>query len=351
MALHPRPTWRRGATLALAAATGLALLAGCGDEDGSGAEPASAGSSAAPSVAPTLEPDAAPLTTFRVAAARACTEAVDQAMAAGPLPDTGVVFVGVVRGREPAPEAERTGWADTLDAHAEVLRGIAAGLAGVDAPAEATDWDAFVASYDDAAVSFGARAAVLRDGSEWSAVKTVFEESAGTSPLAGVLPSLGLDRTDCAIAGNPQPEQPAADAVAFVSAASQACTDVVTRRWTERWAEDVATVGQVVSAASGGPVEPTDPLRDALARGAEEWRETSDALAGVDAAGAPDPAAWQEVLDLAAERADGWQARLDAAEDGDPAALASALTAPWERPTLDLAPVGLAQRSCAGVDV
>jgi hypothetical protein len=300
-------------------------------------------------------PDDSAATTFRIDASRACTTALD-VVGGQDLPDPETVYstvVGKAEGAEPSAR-QREVWGRALARHVTVARAGVERLRDVSAPDDlAAGWDTFVTSYADATEVQAARADALATGTWAEAIGTLKDTTGATTVDPAPLADLGLADTDCAVVFTPTVVQPEEPARAFVVAAAGACTTVQERRLRERYADDRGSVVAAIEEASaGGPVTVTDGLEGALERTVAEWRATRADLATVDPVTAPVPPLWQDALDLAAEREVVAQRRLNALRGGDDAEVTGAFApAAYEHPGLELVPLALDRRSCAGLSV
>lgn len=113
----------------------------------------------------------------------------------------------------------------------------------------------------------------------------------------------------------------------------------------------LSAVGDVIK---GGHVNVTPALRAAVDAAVEEWRQTLADLEAVDTSDVADADAWQQQIDLAADRVQGFERRAVALVDAEQDALDAVFT-----PTgafrihlgNDLTPLGLANRDCFAIGI
>lgn len=350
-----RARGRRSRALAVAAV--LILLPACtGDDGGDEAAPTTTTAAAAEgtttSVTSTTEPGPGDATSRL---ALACNQARDRRTAvATEASDDAAVQVLAAIGRGTFPDDEvLDGWADALDDHRGDLAEVRFELADAEvSPAQADEWAVVSAAGDQEITLLADRADLLRSHDHDRITRAWPTLQGGTDQaVALALTDLGLQRGgDCELAfgGSGVP----AEHREFLVAAADVCTAVVDRRRRDGFEATTTTVLDGVVAAlrdDAAAVEDVDGLAAAVDEALVEWRATEADFRALDPGDAPDPAAWQQVLDVATDRVEGFQRRADALDSGDDGAIVAAFSTAtaFDVPGYEgFTVLGLDQRDC-----
>jgi len=290
-------------------------------------------------------------TAFRDTAARRCTDAINAHPREPGQPDPFEAVIGVIEhaAADEVPDAATIGgWVDTLRPELEREQAIRDDLAALtsDDPAVQAAWDIVVSANDGGIARLQERIDLL-NGGDWDAIAAGFPGPADPGPdTTDALVALGLGETQCLVVHSPTAAGVSDASHVFRSAVADACTTIQLRRLAADYDADAdASVRAVVELLDDGAVTPSDELTAALRRVADEWRQTSAELAAIDAANAPVPAAWADVLAAAAERVTIFGDRAAATESGDADAVAAAFDlGRYEYPGFDFEAAGVDQR-------
>jgi len=248
-------------------------------------------------------------------------------------------------------------WSDLLAgdiARADSIRADLAAFEVTDAAATEL-WELVVAAADQGGEALRTRAAALATG-DWAAVVAAFAstlgESGGISPDAHeAIESSPLRGTDCAAVHTwrmPDDENVTAE---FVTAVTQACVAITTRRLPSTFDADYETSLNFLAAllSDTDPDVPSD-LEPALGRIVHEWEATVADLDDVEPTLAPSAEAWNAILAVPSSRLAMYEGRRDAVAGGDQGAITAAYNrslvspAAWEWEN-----VGLDGRVCSGL--
>ncbi len=258
----------------------------------------------------------------------------------------------VLWGRDDTPPApdEAEAATDALEAWRDLLVADRERLAEAEVD-DAAAWDEVLGGIDAEVERLEERLAVLAAPDWQEAAGGLAVGSAPDEPTSAPFEALDLVGRDCEIVavGTGTPPEDAA----FVAAAATACSTVVTRRRANGFRDDLDVVlDAFVAVYEGEEVAADDALVAALDRVGEEWEATHDDLVAVDGDQAPDPEAWAQVVELAADRAAGYARRAEAVRSGDQAEVAEAFVASvLGDPGLDgFAPNGLSERDCRSIE-
>lgn len=355
----------RSAGLALVLCGALAV-AGCGGDDGDGPDASATTTGPAGATAPagttgsgsTTAPDAGGTqpaggswgpTDDPVVLARRCTDllnARDRATyEAGRKAALDVVHGAVGSRAQRTGEAERAAWRTALTKARDALAGERDRLAAM---SDAAGWKAVVQPLSDRIAGYERRIAVT-ESADWPPSRDALQIGApdGVADPAA-LERLGLEGRDCeALGGDPGPDPAHAD---VVRRAALVCSAIVDRRAAADYDATARVVlGAVEDVARKRPVRATDEREAALRTLRDEWRRTADDLAEIPTTEVPDADAWKAVVDLAGDRASGYERRLRAMESGDADEIAATFK-DFRRvmgaPGWEFEPVGLAARDC-----
>lgn len=348
---------RRRRSLAVAAAAVLVLVPACtGDDGAEESAPTSTTAAAAErtttSVTSTTEPGPGDATSRL---ALACNAARDRrtAVATDASRDASLQVLAAI-GSGPFPEDDvLDGWADALDDHRGDLAEVRFELADADvSPGQADEWAVVSAAGDREITLLADRADLLRSHDPDRITRAWPTLQGGTDQaVVQALTDLGLQPGgDCELAfgGSGVP----ADRREFLVAAADVCTAVVDRRRLVGFEATTTTVLDGVVAAlrdDAAAVADVDGLAAAVDEALVEWRATEADFGALDPEDAPDPAAWQQVLDVAADRVEGFQQRAEALESGDAGAIVAAFATAtaFDVPGYEgFAVLGLDQRDC-----
>jgi hypothetical protein len=263
---------------------------------------------------------------FRYEAARACSEVLNER-------DDAAVIAGQEAALSPLTLRDGdevsvdmiTADADALEAYAEELRTVQETLADLDPDDHARGaWDVVVASGEEWIGLLQRRAAYLRsltadDLADVSQVRAGYPMNAVTGdPATEALSELGLVGRDCERIFDLHGVDPRYDD--FVDAVATACTTVVSRRDANGFLEDTRMVLEAVAkAVEDEPVEGTRELRAALERVRDEWIQTGEDLAGIDATDSPAPDEWETTMAMIEDRRRVAVLRIDALDSGEDA--------------------------------
>jgi hypothetical protein len=330
----------------VALASPLAFVA-CAGDDQTTDPPASSATPAAPRD----EPQA-----FGFRATRRCTDLINgldyDVAHTGNRARLELVFAAV-EGDEPDDDT-KAAWRSAMMARRDQLVALQGELAALEpGDAEQDAWNTIVAAGAQRIALIDSRLAVL-DG-DWDTGSSTVEPDGGPSAseleaVEQALQALGIAGRDCRhlfdLDGNP-PEH-----AEFLTSASSACATIVTRRSAGYGTDTV--LAAVAAAIADGDVVATDALAEAVDASLAEWRATAEDLASVTTADVPDADGWQHMIDLAADRVQGFGRRAAALASGDQAEINAAFQ-PTSVFTIlagpDLAALGLQHRDCWLVDV
>jgi hypothetical protein len=343
--------------------------AACGADDGGGDSPTTttvatlATTTDAPATtSATAEPTTsstgpAETSTFRTEAARRCTDllnALDHAVATAGQDARFDMLLASRQGETPTAEVV-VGWRTALIARIDQLDALAAELSALTAPAADAEAWAVVATGGAHEIAVTTERLALLD-LDWAMASASIEPDGGPSDedlqaLTHAQAALGMERRDCAsvfsLPGNP-PEH-----ASFLTDASTACTTVVSRRLADDFPSDEIWDAILVS-VEGGDVEPTPALSAAVDASLAEWRQTLADFEAVDTSDAPDPAQWEQLVALSADRVAGFERRQAVLATGSQFEINDAFTPEgvfrvFEAGDLDA--LGLDQRDCAVVGI
>lgn len=233
-----------------------------------------------------------------------------------------------------APDTDRRdGWRSDMAAARDRLRDDQQKLAEL---SDDPDWAELMEPLEDQIATYDARIAALDEGvwpptgdirmggpdadeaDEESDGGSGDTESGESSPAA----RLGLLTRDC---DNLLEPGPLSGSEEFVRDAATTCAQIVDRRRVEDYADaQEVAIAAVVARVEDRDVEVTDELVDAVDQIHDEWQQTLADLQQVEVGDVPDQAGWEENLQLAQDRVDLFDGRLEALRGGDQAAIADA---------------------------
>lgn len=173
-------------------------------------------------------------------------------------------------------------------------------------------------------------------------------EAEGVSQTA--LEELDLTGRDCEmLAVDPGP---LAGAIEFTRDAATTCAAIVDRRRNSEFTGHLeANVDLVKQVLEDSEVAPTADDQKALEALRDEWRQTADDLAEIEAADGPDPDAWTSAQQLATDRVNAYDQRLAALKSGDPAKIAQTFKPDTIGvPGFDWDSLGLGRRDCRSIE-
>jgi hypothetical protein len=299
------PARRSLLRLLVLAAVAPVAFAACGGNDSSSS--------------PTTPDD---LGTFGFLATRRCTDLINgidhEVARAGNRARLEMVFAAVEDADEP-DDATKAAWTAAMEARRAQLVALQDELAALGSDADEASraaWDTVVAAGDREIALLDSRL-VLLDG-DWATATSTIEPDDGPSEadseaIDEALQALDIGGRDCrhvfVVEGNP-PEH-----AEFLTSASSTCATIVTRRFAGYGKDDV--LDGVEAAVTGGDVAATDELAAAVDASLAEWQATAEDFAGVVTADVPDREGWQLMVDLAADRVQGFERRAAALASGD----------------------------------
>jgi hypothetical protein len=294
--------------------------------------------------------------TFGFRATRRCTDLINgldyDVAHTGNRARLELVFAAI-EGDEPDDET-KAAWRSAMTARRDQLAALQDELAALEpGNGEQDAWNTVVAAGDGRIAVIDSRLAML-DG-DWDTGASRIEPDSGPpaseiETVEQALQALGIAGRDCRhlfdVDGNP-PEH-----AEFLTSASSACATIVTRR-SAGYGKDTV-LAAVAAAIDGGDVVATDALVEAVDASLAEWRATAEDLASVITADVPDGDGWQQMIDLAADRVQGFERRAAALAGGDQAEINASFQprsvfTVWVGP--DLGALSLQHRDCMRVDV
>lgn len=267
---------------------------------------------------------------FEFAASRRCTDlinGIDHGVAtAGHRARLEFVFAAHEDDRP--DDVLAAAWKDAMSARLRQLQAIRDEMASIEPTDDLADaWDTVVAAGDREIDLYEDRLALIDQ--EWAAIVASIVVDDGPSAteaaaLDGALKTLRMSLRDCRgvyhSLGNP-PEHST-----FLTDASSACTTIVSRRIASNFGGGSEVLGAVTDVLEGRAVEVTAELVTAVDDAVTEWQQTVADLETVDASDVPDTDAWQQQIDLASDRVQGFERRASALDAGDAEALEEAFS-------------------------
>lgn len=250
-----------------------------------------------------------------------------------------------------APGADEvTAAAEAIEAWRDVLVVDRERLAGAEVD-DAEAWEEVLGLIDAEVERLDERLAIATAPDFAEATEGISLGGPGVDATAAV-EELGLTGRDCEAIASFRVGAPAEHA-AFYAEAATACATIVTRRRVGGYRADQEASLEVLAAVyREEEIELDEDTIAAVRRLRDEWRATAEDLGAIDPDDAIDPAGWQQVVDLAEQRAEGHGRRLAALEGGDLEEIAEvyvpeALGEPgWD----GFATNGLEERDCRSVE-